>query len=63
MHIERMNERMFNYLFSLETQGAGGGWLTLVLLAVMVVIMYFVAIRPSKKQEQEVKKMRDSLRV
>ena len=53
-----------NYIFALETQGSGGSlWMTLGLLAVMIVVMYFVAIKPSRKQEQEVKKMRDSLQV
>ena len=48
----------------IHTLAAGGDiWVTLALLAVMLVVMYFVAIRPSKKQEQEVQRMRDSLQI
>ena len=49
-----------NTIFTLATNDLG---FTLGLLAIMLVVMYFVAIRPSKKQEQEVKKMRDSLQI
>ena len=46
------------------TLAAGGDlWFTLGLLAIMLVVMYFVAIRPSKKQEQEVQRMRNSLQI
>ena len=48
------------------TEGSGGGmgsWLTLGLLAVMLVVMYFFTIRPQKKQEQAAKNMRSNLQV
>ena len=44
------------------TSGSGS-WLTMGLLVVLLVVMYFVMIRPQKKQEKEVNAMRDSLEV
>lgn len=38
-------------------------WLMPVLLVVMVVVFYFVMIRPQKKQEKQIAEMRDSLAV
>ena len=35
----------------------------LIMLVLMFVVMYFLMIRPQKKQEQEAQKMRDSLSV
>ena len=42
---------------------ASGSWLTMGLLVVLLVVMYFVMIRPQKKQEKEVIAMRDNLEV
>ncbi|MBQ4557294.1 MAG: preprotein translocase subunit YajC [Clostridia bacterium] len=39
--------------------GFGG----IIMLVLMFVVMYFLMIRPQKKQEQEAQKMRDSLAV
>lgn len=48
----------------LFTAASGSGsWLTMGLLVVLLVVMYFVMIRPQKKQEKEVNAMRDSLEV
>ena len=45
-------------------QAAGGGLLTFVLpLVLMFVLLYFMAIRPQKKREQEAKDMQNSLEV
>lgn len=46
-------------------QAAGGNsFLTFVLpLLLMFVLLYFMAIRPQKKQEKEAKEMQDSIRV
>ena len=42
---------------------ASGSWLTMGLLVVLLVVMYFVMRRPQKKQEKEVNAMRDNLEV
>ena len=51
--------KMFNFL--LEGEPAGGGWMTLVLFAGLMVLMYFMMIRPQKKQEKEAAEMRNAL--
>ncbi len=38
-------------------------WGSLILLGGLFVVMYFFMIRPQKKQEQQLKNMRDSLQV
>ena len=40
-----------------------GNWLSLIPLVLIFVVMYFFMIRPQKKQEQQLKNMRDSLKV
>lgn len=40
-----------------------GNWLSLIPLLLIFVAMYFFMIRPQKKQEQQLKNMRDSLKV
>ena len=40
-----------------------GQWGSLIIIAVMFVALYFFMIRPQKKQEKQVKDMRDSLQV
>ena len=54
------------FLKALEEASAGGGgstWLTLGMVAVVFVAMYFLMIRPQKKQEREVNAMRENLQV
>ena len=41
----------------------GGSWGSIILLVGLFVVMYFFMIRPQKKQEQQLKNMRDSLQV
>ncbi len=41
----------------------GGTWGGLIMIAVMFVALYFFILRPQKKQEKQVKDMRDSLQV
>ena len=41
----------------------GGGFGSIILIGVMFVALYFFMIRPQKKQEKQVKDMRDSLQV
>jgi len=38
-------------------------WVTLGMVAVVVVVFYFFGIRPQKKQEQTMAQMRDNLQV
>ncbi len=48
------------------TDAAGGGmgqWLTMGLLLVVMIAMFFFTSRSNKKQEREAKNMRDSLQV
>lgn len=43
--------------------GSGDLWLTVGMIAVVVVVFYFFGIRPQKKQEKETNAMRNSLQV
>ena len=54
-----------NALFFLtETGGAGfGSWITMGLLVVIMIAMFFFTSRSNKKQEREAQNMRDSLSV
>jgi preprotein translocase subunit YajC len=56
---------MGNILSCSSTAGAqgGSGWVTLILIAVMFVVLYFFMIRPQKKQEKETAAMRNNLQV
>ena len=57
-------EATMNLNFALESTGGGGSpWITIGLIVVMLVVMYFFVMRPQKKQEKETKNMRDSLKV
>ncbi|MBQ2773005.1 MAG: preprotein translocase subunit YajC [Clostridia bacterium] len=38
-------------------------WVTIGMVAVVVVVFYFFGVRPQKKQEQAMAQMRDSLQV
>lgn len=51
---------MNSYFLAAST---GGNWITPVMLVALVVVMYFVMIRPSKKQEKEQKNMLSNLQV
>lgn len=48
-----------------EQQAAqsGGGMFSIIWLVAMLVVFYFVLIRPQKKQEKKMKQMLDALRV
>ena len=58
---------MFNFGFLLEgeTTGGGGGslWLSIGMIAVLFIFLYFFMIRPQKKQEKKDAEMRDALQV
>ncbi len=53
----------FNYLVLAEDQPAGGGWLPIVFLVIMIAVMYFVMIRPQRKQQKAEAKMRNELQI
>lgn len=38
-------------------------WMSIILIVVMFVVLYFFMIRPQKKQEREVNEMRNNLQV
>lgn len=58
---------MFNFGFLLEGEAAGGGggsmWLSIGMIAILFVVLYFFMIRPQKKQEKKDAAMRDALQV
>ena len=43
--------------------GGGNVWVTVGMIAVVIVVFYFFGMRPQKKQEQAMAQMRDNLRV
>jgi preprotein translocase subunit YajC len=49
----------------LQASGAGGnnGMISLGMIVLLFVIMYFFMIRPQQKKQKEVQKMRESLKV
>ena len=51
---------MFNFGFSLET---GSSFLSIGMIVLLFVFLYFFMIRPQKKQEKKDAQMRDSLEV
>ena len=53
---------MFNFLLDTQTP-ASGGWITIVMFAGLMVLMYFFMIRPQKKQEKKDAEMRNALAV
>lgn len=58
---------MFNFGFLLEGEAAGGSggsmWLSIGMIALLFVALYFFMIRPQKKQEKKDAAMRDALQV
>jgi preprotein translocase subunit YajC len=53
---------MYNALFT-EAVGGIGSFLPILMLVLVLVVMYFVMIRPQKKQEQAANDMRNNLEV
>ena len=51
------------FYFSEATGGGMSSWLTMGLLLVVMIAMFFFTSRSNKKQEREAKNMRDSLQV
>ena len=46
-----------------ESGNSGGLWVTIVMVLLLFVFMYFFMIRPQKKQEKAANEMRDALQV
>lgn len=44
-------------------EASGGGWTSLLFLAVMVGVFYFLIIRPQRKRSQQQKELSESLQV
>lgn len=44
-----------------ETTNNGSIWIFYLLMGAMLVVMYFVSIRPQKKKEKELQNLRDNL--
>ena len=53
---------MLQFLES-TADATGGGMYTIVMLAIMVGIMYFLMIRPESKRKKEAQAMRESMKV
>ena len=49
--------------FMTEAPGGGGTWITMGLLLVVMIAMFFFTSRANKKQEKQAQDMRDSLTV
>ncbi len=41
----------------------GGSWISIVMIVAVIALMYFLMIRPQKKQEKEINDMRNNLQV
>lgn len=54
---------MLQFLEAGTTGATGGGMYTIIMLAVMVGIMYFLMIRPESKRKKEAQAMRDAMKV
>ena len=54
---------MFNFASLLDTAAGADMWITLGMVAILFVFMYFFMIRPQKKQEKKDAQMRDALAV
>ncbi len=56
---------MLNFLLESSATGEGGGnsWVSLVLILGVVLVFYFLLIRPEKKREKAAQEMRDALQV
>ena len=56
---------MLNNLFALAANTNTGGemFFTIAMIVIMIVLFYFLAIRPQKKQEKETANMRNGLQV
>ena len=56
---------MLNFAFLLEGEGGNGGsgWLSIGMIVLLFVMLYFFMIRPQKKQQKRDEEMRGALQV
>lgn len=54
---------MFNFGFLLEGESGGSMWISIGMIVLLFVFLYFFMIRPQKKQERRDAEMRDALQV
>ena len=54
---------MLKFRFLLEQQSNGSAWVSIGMIALLFVFLYFFMIRPQKKQEKKDAQMRDELQV
>ena len=54
---------MLNFAFLLEGEGGGSGWLSIGMIVLLFVMLYFFMIRPQKKQQKRDEEMRGALQV
>ncbi len=55
---------MFNFLLEGEaTTGGGFNWLSIAMIGLVIVVFYFLLIRPEKKRERAAQEMRSALQV
>ena len=57
---------MFNFLLEQATQTTGNGgfnWTSILMIGLVIVVFYFLLIRPEKKREKAAQEMRSSLQV
>lgn len=53
----------FGFLLAGEGSGAGSTWISIGMIVLLFVFLYFFMIRPQKKQERKDAEMRDALQV
>ncbi|MBQ5601357.1 MAG: preprotein translocase subunit YajC [Clostridia bacterium] len=46
-----------------QTPPNNGGWLPIILMVGVIIVMYFIMIRPQKKQQKQIEDMRNNLEV
>ena len=51
------------YLLNAQGTQSSGAWISWVMIGGMLVLMYFLIIRPQKKRQKEEQQLRDSLQV
>ena len=54
---------VLNLLDAGTTAPKGGSWQTILLMAALFGVMYFVMIRPQKKKQKEEQEMRDAIQI
>lgn len=54
---------MNSIILAQAAQQAQGGWDMLITIGLFFVILYFIAIRPHRKQQKELKERQDALKI